>query len=236
MPTAPGQDDHAPSTGVVRRVFRLRFPGGHQSGGHLTGLLNSPSTPGPRRWPDPRRFMRCRASPPKPNMRFSPATWICRTRPGEWAERHDSSAPTEVSLRAVGDLVEEVVSTVRVEHRAGNVEIALEGGSAEMIRRYFFLHNDFGVLGMGGFARSPPVSGIPMHGVADTARPNRAARLPHRRRTTSITKRRWALGSIGDRWIAASRSQPMAACSACGTCQSVPVPDQVRSESERLRP
>jgi len=95
---------------------------------------------------------------------------------GKWSEEDDSFAPTEVSLRAVGDLVEEVVSTVRIEHRAGNVEIALEGGSAEMIRRYFFLHNDFGVLGTSGFAGSPPVSGIPMHGVADTARPNRAAR------------------------------------------------------------
>jgi len=68
---------------------------------------------------------------------------------GDWAESDTAFEPTEVSLRAVGDLVEVLVSTIRAEHRAGNVQIALPGGPAEMDRRYFFLHNDFSVLGMG---------------------------------------------------------------------------------------
>ncbi len=95
---------------------------------------------------------------------------------GEWAESDTAFEPTEVSLRAVGDLVEEVVGTVRAEHRAGNVQIALLGGRAEMDRRYFFLHNDFSVLGTSLSAETPPASGSPMVGVADLARSNRAMR------------------------------------------------------------
>ncbi|MCO5319641.1 MAG: hypothetical protein M9922_11915 [Microthrixaceae bacterium] len=95
---------------------------------------------------------------------------------GEWADSEDSFEPTEVRLRSVGDLVEEVVNTIRAEHRAGNVQIALPGGRAEMDRRYFFLHNDFSILGMRVSAESPPASGSPMVGVADLGRPNRASR------------------------------------------------------------
>lgn len=95
---------------------------------------------------------------------------------GEWASSDDPFEPTEVSLCSVGDLVEEVVNTIRAEHRAGNVQIALPGGRAEMDRRYFFLHNDFSVLGSSASAETPPASGSPMLGVADLPRSNRATR------------------------------------------------------------
>jgi hypothetical protein len=42
---------------------------------------------------------------------------------------------TIISLRALGDLVEDVVAAVKRETAAGNVEITLAGGPTELIRR-----------------------------------------------------------------------------------------------------
>ena len=47
---------------------------------------------------------------------------------------------TIVSLRALGDFVEDVVAAVKRETAAGNVEITLVGGPTELIRRYGIVH------------------------------------------------------------------------------------------------
>jgi hypothetical protein len=58
-----------------------------------------------------------------------------------WTGSDLEGCETVVSLQMVGDLVEDVVAEVKRRHLLGKVEIALDGGAAEMDIRYFLGHH-----------------------------------------------------------------------------------------------